>query len=397
MGTAPVVRIADIFAAASDYLATHSLAPAVAGAFRAIRACRTAELGGHVARCENGHVVRAWYNACRHRSCPRCSFHRVQKWLERQVKTLLGCAHHHIIFTVPHELNALWLGNYVLLGELLFAAARDALFELAADPRHLGAKPGVIMSLHTWGQQLPLHPHVHCLVTAGGVDREWRWVPSRRRGLLPAEPLKQLFRGKFLYGLRGLATARRLRLPADWDVDKAKALCLALEHKRWNVHILDRYENPSGVLNYLGRYLHGGPIGESRLVSFDGETVTFRYRDYRDKGPEGPRQKLMSLARDEFVRRFLQHVAPTGFHLVRSYGIYRRGGSTEEARRRVRTALPVGPELHAALCARAAAAIDESLEVRPDDPRCPQCAAPVHLQIVWRPPRARPPAAQAVA
>ena len=131
-------------------------------------------------RCANNHVVKVWYNACRNRACPRCACGRVRRWLERQVRTLLGCAHHHIIFTIPHELNVLWLVNYVLMAEVLFAASRDALFELAADPRYLGARPGVIMALHTWGQQLVLHPHTHCLVSVGGVDAQGQWVESRR-------------------------------------------------------------------------------------------------------------------------------------------------------------------------------------------------------------------------
>jgi hypothetical protein len=203
-------------------------------------------------------------------------------WLNRQARTLLGCAHHHIIFTIPHELNAVWRLNYRELGDLLFKSARDALFELAADPRYLGAKPGVIMALHTWGQQLLLHPHLHCLVSAGGMAAEGLWVASRRISLLPAEPLKRLFRGKFLYGLRGLLREGHLRLPEDCSEADVYRLCRVAREKRWNVHVCERYEDPTAVLNYLGRYLHGGPIGESRLLDFDGESVHFRYKDYRD-------------------------------------------------------------------------------------------------------------------
>jgi hypothetical protein len=196
-------------------------------------------------------------------------------------------------------------------------------------------------------------------------------VASWRKWFLPAEPLKQLFRGKYLYGLRGLARGNRLRLPDGWGVVEIERLCREAEHKRWNVYVCERYEDPSAVLNYLGRYLHGGPIGESRLLAFDGETVTFRYKDYRDRGPEGPREKLMRLGVDEFIRRYLQHVAPTGFHLVRGFGLYRRGGHTEALARRVREALPVAPELHAALAAP-----------QPRDPEpleaCSVCGAALH-------------------
>lgn len=366
------IRVAEILAVgAGRYLGSAGVAPVVAKACRAIVRCRTAALGGHVKRCANGHIQGVWYNACRNRACPRCSFARVRRWLERQVRTLLGCAHHHIIFTVPHELNVLWLLNYAVLGELLFASARAALFELASDPRYLGACPGALLALHTWGQQLALHPHVHCLVSAGGVGPDGGWVASWRKWFLPAEPLKQLFRGKYLYGLRGLARGNRLRLPDGWGVVEIERLCREAEHKRWNVYVCERYEDPSAVLNYLGRYLHGGPIGESRLLAFDGETVTFRYKDYRDRGPEGPREKLMRLGVDEFIRRYLQHVAPTGFHLVRGFGLYRRGGHTEALARRVREALPVAPELHAALAAP-----------QPRDPEpleaCSVCGAALH-------------------
>ena len=152
------LRIADIFRAAPSHdLATHRVAAVVAVAYRAILACRTADLGGHVTRCANGHILGVWYNACRNRNCPRCAFVRVQRWLERQANTLLGCAHHHIIFTIPHDLAFLWLANYTVLANLLFRCAREALFELAADPRYLGARPGALLALHTWGQQLALH------------------------------------------------------------------------------------------------------------------------------------------------------------------------------------------------------------------------------------------------
>ena len=186
-------------------------------------------------------------------------------------------------------------------------------------------------------------------MSAGGATSEGNWVDSWRSWFLPAEPLKRLFRAKYLYGLRGLARSDRLRLPDGWTRAQVESLCREAEHKRWNVYICERYDNPTAVLNYLGRYLHGGPIGESRLLAFDGDTVTFRYKDYRDRGLDGPRQKHMVLDVQEFIRRYLQHVAPKGFHLVRGYGLYRRGGNTEALTRRLRTLLPVSPQLHAAL------------------------------------------------
>lgn len=343
-------RVADILAKVwRRYCGVPGVAPVVGKACRAIVWCRTAMLGGHVKKCANGHVEKVWYNACRNRMCPHCSYGRVQKWLERQVQTLLGCTHHHIIFTIPHELNVLWTLNYAVLGEVLFAASKDALFELCGDARYLGAQPGLLTALHSWGQQLALHPHVHCLVTAGGVTENGDWVSSRRRWFVPAEPLKRLFRAKYLYAVRGLLRRGELRLPDGWTRCRAEALLCEAEHKRWNVHVCDRYESPTAVLNYLGRYLHGGPISEKRLKSFDGASVVFEYKDYRDRTTEGPRKKLMTLSAEEFSRRFLQHVPPRSFHMVRGYGLYRRGGTTEAMRQRVRDVVPVSLELHASL------------------------------------------------
>jgi len=337
------IRLADILSAALPDLRGLRLPRVLLNAIDAVVRCRTAAAGGHVKRCERKHIVGVWYNACRHRSCPRCAFTRVHRWLARQAEVLLGCAHYHIIFTVPHELNQLWPYNYAVLGDLLFAAARAALFELAADPAYLGARVGAIMALHSWGQLLFLHPHIHCLATAGGVDAMGRWVATRRKHFLPAEPLKKLFRGKYIDGVRALARAGRLRLPPGWGPAEVQRLLDPLQHKRWNVHIRERYSNPSGVLNYLGRYLNGGPIGEKRLLEFDGESVTFSYKDYRDEGPQGPRVKSARLSREDFVQRWLQHVPPKGFHMVRGYGLYSPGmkqGEHERIREMVGAVVP---------------------------------------------------------
>ncbi|MEW6756300.1 MAG: transposase [Candidatus Latescibacterota bacterium] len=362
----------------------HGVPLVVARAFRAVLECRTAVLGGHVVKCEDGHVISAHYNACRNRSCPRCAFYRTARWLKRQAGTLLGCPHHHIIFTIPHQLNELWLCNYRVLSELLFASARAALFTLAADPRYLGATPGAIMALHTWGQQLLLHPHLHVLVTAGGVCGAGSWLASRRRWFLPAEPLKQLFRGAFLSGLKELAERGKLRLPDGRTAAEIRALCRQLWDTRWNVEVRERYQDPTAVLNYLGRYLNGGPIGEGRLLGLEGDRVSFRYKDYRTQDAKGVPEKVLELDCDEFVRRVLLHVPPQGFHLVRGYGLYRRGGNTEQVRRFLRDTLPITPELHQAL---AASFTDTAPE--PEYPsHCPICGKPVHL--TWYPRRAGP-------
>jgi hypothetical protein len=207
------------------------------------------------------------------------------------------------------------------------------------------------------------------------VNELGHWVASRRRSLLPAEPLKRLFRGKFLYGLRGLAFRGELRLPDGWGKSEALRLCREVEDKRWNVYVFERYSDPTAVLNYLGRYLHGGPMGEGRLIAFDSHSVSVRYKDYRDVGLDGPRQKSMTLSRVEFIRRYLQHVAPKGFHLVRVYGVYRPGGNTETLRRRVRETVPTTPQLHRSLDPRELPPPEESDGMQ----SCSICGGPLKL------------------
>jgi Putative transposase/Transposase zinc-binding domain len=384
------LRLADIFrAGASEFLSSRRVPTVVYKAVHAIVSCRTAALGGHGAVCAAGHLS-FFYNACRRRACPRCSYSRVKAWLARQSKLLLGCAHHHLIFTVPHELNELWLLNQAVLGDLLFASARSALFKLAADRRYLGAVPGALMALHTWGQQLSLHPHIHCLATAGGVDALGQWIASKRSAFLPAKPLMLLFRGACIDGLLRLLARGQLRLPDGLDARDVERLVRRLWRKRWNVHIRERYGNPVAVLNYLGRYLHGGPLGEGRLVSFDRDSVTFKYKDYRHD-----RRGVMSLPTQEFIRRYLLHVPPEGFHTVRGYGLYRRGSHNNHLRDDAAKVVPVSPDVAAQLA---------------DDPRaswmpevgktqCQTCQAPVVLlsELKCRPPwpRSWPPSVAA--
>jgi hypothetical protein len=229
------------------------------------------------------------------------------------------------------------------------------------------------MALHTWGQQLFLHPHVHVVMTAGGMAAGGSWVVARRRCLFPLEPLRILYRETFCAGLLRLAKRGELRLPPGWDLARARQLCRDLRQKRWGIEVCERYEDPTAVLNYLGRYINGGPIGESRLVDLDGESVWFKYKDNRSEGPEGVPTKVMQLSCVEFVRRVLQHVPPTGFHTVRGYGLYRRGaGVTEELRQAARKAVPLSPK------------VEEALRSRLQDHRPPQPPIPVQCPICGR-------------
>jgi hypothetical protein len=243
------VTLQDIFQAGSpDYERTHLLPAHVGKAARAIMQCRTAVLGGHGQACPDGHVSRIWYNSCEHRSCPQCAFLQIERWLCKQTSRLIDCDHEHAIFTIPHDLNALWLDNVGLMTSLLFTSVRDSLFELLGDPTYLGVQPGIMMALHTWGQTLVLHPHSHGLVTGGGLTPEGHWVAVHNGYLLPARVVTAVFRGKFVDVLRRAFHRSAVALPAAMRPQPFLNLLNRLGHKkktRWNVRIMERY--PSGV------------------------------------------------------------------------------------------------------------------------------------------------------
>jgi hypothetical protein len=286
----------------------------------ALTSCRTAALGGHVQACPEGHVERVGYNSCKHRSCPQCAYVQVERWLAAQQTRLLACDHYHGVFTLPRELHDLWWYNRRRFADLLFRAARDTLFTLLEDPRYLGATPGVIAALHTWGRTLCLHPHVHCRVTGGGVTADGDWKPVRGGFLLPVRVVQALFRGKLLAALRAGLTRGTLRLP---DGVRAQAMVNELHRLgrvRWNVYLKERYPHGTGVVTYLGRYLKGGPIAHRRLLGTDADRVTFGYTDHRDG-----RRKAMTLPADDFLHRVLEHVPEPGTHGVRAYGLYATG------------------------------------------------------------------------
>lgn len=371
------LHISDIFRGHWErFAASERLPTVVHKAARAIMACRTAALGGHANLCDSGHLT-IGYNSCRSRSCPRCATKRVCSWLARQARTLLGCGHHHVILTVPHEVNPLWMVNRTAIGNLVFSASRDSLLVLLADRRYLGAVPGILMALHTWGQQLSQHLHTHCVVTAGGVGPDGRWRRPRRRRLLATEPLRRLFRGKFIAGLRKLARQGRLRLPTGWTAADVEAVCRTLASKRWNVQVRERYVDPTAVLNYLGRYVNGGPFGERRLISYDGHTVTFRYRGRRGED----KHQVMSLEAREFIARYIRHVPPEGFHMVRGFGLYRRGAGSDAIRAAAEQAVPITTEVRASLTARAEL---------PNALLCPECGSRFRLTTIIRPTHAPP-------
>jgi len=249
----------------------HLLPPHVRKAARALMQCRTAALGGHVQACPDGHMSRIWYNSCRHRSCPQCAYLQAERWLALQRARLLACDHYHVIFTLPHELNPLWLANVPVMTTLLFQAVRDTLGTLLADPKYLGAQPGSIAALHTWSQTLVLHPHLHCLVTGGGLTSTGQWVTVRHGFLLPARVVMAVFRGKMLDAIRQAWARGEVVLPEELRPPQFVTLLTRLGHPRktpWNVWSMERYRHGAGVVTYLARYLCGvGSALEQGLVT----------------------------------------------------------------------------------------------------------------------------------
>jgi hypothetical protein len=276
------VTLQTIFQAAYPaYEQTHLLPSSVRKAARAIMQCRTAALGGHVQACPDGHMSRIWYQFCRHRSCPPCAYLQTERWLALQRARLLACDHSHVLFTLPHDLHPLWLANVPVMSTLLFQAVRDTLRALLGDPKYLGAQPGSIAALHTWSQTLVLHPHVHCLVTGGGLTPAGQWVAVRHGFLLPVRVVMVVCRGKLLGALRRALDRDELVLPEAMRPQQWLNLLNRLGHAQktpWNMHIRERYRHGAGVVTYLARSLRGGPIKNAWLVAWDGDRVTFTYR-----------------------------------------------------------------------------------------------------------------------
>ena len=321
----PTVEVADILRAQGNRFLDRyekSFSFQQLKAFRAIQRCRTAALGGHIDACPRcGYQAAISYNSCRNRHCPKCQTQLRERWLAARERDLLATSYFHVVFTVPHELNVLVLENPRLFYNLLFSASAQTVLEVAADPKHLGAEIGLISVLHTWGQNLLLHPHVHCVIPSGGLSPDHsRWVRPRYPFFLPVKVLSRVFRGKFCAGLKCLYQRRKLRCagPASalTDVKQFRKLLRRLHRHDWVVYSKPAFGDPSQVLRYLGRYTHRVAISNHRLLAFDGERVTFRWKDYAHHG----KQRKMTLAGTEFLRRFFLHVLPKGFVRIRHFG-----------------------------------------------------------------------------
>jgi len=291
----------------------------------AIERCRTAALGGHVERCEDCAHLRICYNSCRNRHCPKCQAVAAKEWLADRQAELLPVPYYHVVFTVPAPIADIAYYNKAVIYGILFKAAAETLITIAADPKHLGARIGLTAVLHSWGSALTHHPHVHIIVPAGGLllDRQ-RWISCRPGFFLPVRVLSRLFRRLFREKLTAAYQAGRLAFFADQaalaEPAAFKACLAALRKIEWVVYAKQPFGGPDAVLAYLSRYTHRIALANSRLVAFDGERVTFKWKDYRAKS--AARYKLMTLDADEFVRRFLIHVLPDGFHRIRHYGLF---------------------------------------------------------------------------
>ena len=290
---------------------------------RDIANCRTAAHGGHVESCDHCHHQRIAYNSCRNRHCPRCQGSAAARWMADRAAELLPVEYFHVVFTLPDTFNALALANKRIVYGVLFDAVAQTLLEVAADPKRLGARIGFIGILHTWGQNLSLHPHVHCIVPGGGIKPDGstgltaggKWVNCRPGFFLPVRVLSKVFRGKFIDGLKH-ARARGLLMGAGDDKQFDRLLDTAVKHD-WVVYAKPPFGGPERVLKYLARYTHRIAISNRRLVSVDNQSVTFNYKDYA----RGNRPRSMTLDGGEFLRRFLMHAVPTGFMRIRHFGL----------------------------------------------------------------------------
>ena len=355
----------------------------------AIETCRTAALGGHVEGCRDCGHTRIAYNSCRNRHCPKCQGAAAREWLAAREADLLPVGYFHVVFTLPAEVAAIAFGNKAIVYDLLFKAASETMMTIAADPKHLGARIGITAVLHTWGSALTHHPHNHMIVPGGGFSLDGqRWVSSRPAFLLPVRVLGKLFRRLFLTRLLELHAAGHLQFFGEHlglgDQRAFRRYLAPVRKMRWIVYAKPPFAGPEAVLAYLSRYTHRVAIANRRLISHDETGVTFRYKDYRREGAD--RQRTMTLAVDEFIRRFLQHVLPKGFHRIRHYGLLASAGrKANVAKARELLAVP------------APSATEEPTAPPDHRPPCPCCGGRMIVIEIFRgaaQPRA-PPAARA--
>jgi len=362
----------------------------------AIESCRTAALGGHVAQCENGncgHTTIA-HNSCRNRHCPKCQGAAAREWLEEREAELLPVPYFHVVFTLPAEIGDIAYQNKAVIYDSLFKASAETLTTIAADPKHMGARIAITSVMHTWGSALTHHPHVHMIVPGGGVSLDGtRWVARKKTFFLPVLVLSKLFRRLMLEKLAAAHEAGKLAFFGEHaqlaDKTAFEDFLAPLKKTKWFVYAKRPFSGPKAVLAYLSRYTHRVAISNRRIIAADGKSVTFKVKDYRIEGPG--RYKTMSLATDEFIRRFLIHVLPKGLHRIRHYGLF-AGSAKAENLTTMRALLEVSVSKNNPKDQEAG---PEDQPVRP----CPCCGAPMRIVETFErgeAPRHRPSPAPAI-
>jgi len=320
----PRLEVADVFRRYGEaYRQQHagSLSHAQLRVMSAIERCRTAALGGHIEQCDQCQFQRIAYNSCRDRHCPKCQSLARAQWIEDRQAELLDTQYFHVVFTLPEEIAAIAYQNKEVVYDILFRATSETLRTIAADPKHLGAEIGFFAVLHSWGQNLIFHPHLHCVVPGGGLSPDGqRWIACRRRFFLPVRVLSCRFRRLFVESLEKAFDAGQLQffsaLEELRDRTAFRRLLGRVRSRKWVVYAKKPFAGPQQVLDYVGRYTHRVAISNNRILNVEGGQVSFRYKDYHDGG----QQKTLTLSADEFIRRFLLHVLPEGFHRIRYYG-----------------------------------------------------------------------------
>ena len=387
----PALEVADVireYGVAFVARYGHTLTDAQRRALHALAVCRTAALGGHVQRCLDCGHERIAYNSCRNRHCPKCQALASARWLEREAELLLPVEYHHVVFTLPQEVAELALVNQAILYNALFQAASATLRDVAANPKRLGAQLGVLLVLHTWGQNLHHHPHVHGVVTGGGLscnqhgvlDAEPVWRSCRPGFFLPVRVLSRVFRGKYLQLLRTAFDKGKLTFPGRLerlaDTSAFVRWLGTLYRKEWVVYAKRPFgDGPAQVLKYLARYTHRVAISNQRLLSLHDGRVAFRYKDYADDH----RQKTMTLCAEEFLRRFVQHVLPRGFVKIRHYGLLANRQRAEKLKLSRRLLLPLNAQ---ATLAAEESANSDAVSIEPTPlPHCPNCGGVRFLRM----------------
>lgn len=342
-------------------------------AFYKYSSCRTAQLGGHAQYCDNDHLNGVWYNSCKQRGCPQCQNKPSEDWLNNTRNRLLNCPHHHIIFTLPSELHVLWQYNRAAFSDVLFEAAHSTLKRFYNDARYLAAQPGILGALHTWGRDLSLHPHIHFLVSHGGLNKNNDWVEPKKAQLFPQKPVMLVFRGILLSLLRERIKTSQWVIPPNETLQRLLNLTNFLGRKLWVVHFCKRYDTARGVAQYLARYVKKGPINNTQFRSAELGHVRFQYKSHQTK-----RIEAITFNQEDFVRRLSQHIPIPGKPGVRYSGLYSASG---------RKRLNIARKLLGQSEVPALIALDWELylEMYGTRPTCRECGLPLeHREAVYR-------------